>query len=268
MATSLARVPGDLPCPANASAPSVHATAATGTSVASSTSLPTRLDDHRLARDERARRVAGVNRGDAVNADPLDQQLARVVGVDGPQLGLNRGRQLELHLVVRLVERAGEPDHRVRVHEARRGDLRRQRPVAGRNPHLTGAPDALDLAVLADQDHAVRDRRPRHRVHRRRLHRDLRHRGRRVRPQHKRRQKPQSHARPLAELKFGPTTASAHSSFVIRHSSFPDVLVRLVIEVQRLAASSPVAPVAKSRSSGTLRSNTFFPSTHVCSTCV
>ena len=43
MATSLARVPGDLPCPANASAPSVHATAATGTSVASSTSLPTVL---------------------------------------------------------------------------------------------------------------------------------------------------------------------------------------------------------------------------------
>ena len=103
-------------------------------SSASSTSSPTRLHDHRLARDERAGRMAGVDRGHAVRAQPLHQHLTRVVGVDGPKLRLNRRRQLELHLVAPgCSARRPRPDDGVRVDEARRRHRRRERAIPAGN---------------------------------------------------------------------------------------------------------------------------------------
>ena len=81
----------------------------------------------------------------------------RVVGVDGSQLGLNRGRFLSLVLIVVLVEVAGEADHGVGVDQARGHHRRLQGPSAGRDGDRFGGAHRGDLAVL-DQDHAVGDR--------------------------------------------------------------------------------------------------------------
>jgi hypothetical protein len=84
---------------------------------------------------------------DAVAAEPADQPLARVIGVNGAQLGLERGRAFELHLVVRLIEVARKTDDRARIYQARRDDPRRDGAVARRHRYGSGGADALDLPV-------------------------------------------------------------------------------------------------------------------------
>ena len=60
-----------------------------------------RLDHHRLTAHQRARSVAGVDRGDAVVPEPADQQLARIVGVHRAEVGLDGIRLFQLILVER-----------------------------------------------------------------------------------------------------------------------------------------------------------------------
>ena len=47
------------------------------------------LDDQGLAGDHLARPVTGMDGGDVVLAQPFDQVLTRVVGIDGAQFGLD-----------------------------------------------------------------------------------------------------------------------------------------------------------------------------------
>src|SRR5690606_800010 len=142
--------------------------------------VPAGLGDHRLAAHDRAGPVARVDRGHAVLAQPLDQPLAGVVGVDRAQLRLDRVRPLELVLVVLLVQVAGEADDAVRVDEPGRDDLSGEDPIPVGNAYLRGPADALDLAVPPDQDDAVLDGGAGHGVDRLAAHGDLRlERGRR-----------------------------------------------------------------------------------------
>ena len=69
--------------------------------------LADRFDDHRLAGNQFSWRVTRVNRGNAKTADPGDQSILSVVGVDGPQRRLQRYRVLNLILIVLRVQEAG-----------------------------------------------------------------------------------------------------------------------------------------------------------------
>ena len=82
------------------------------------------LHDHGLTRDERARCVAGVNRGDAKAAHPVHERIEGVVAVDGAQLGLERRGLFQLLLVLRLIQETRKPDHRMRVDQSRSDDFR------------------------------------------------------------------------------------------------------------------------------------------------
>ncbi|PWG74743.1 hypothetical protein DF186_16295, partial [Enterococcus hirae] len=88
--------------------------------------------------------------GHAVFPQPGHQALAGIVGVDRPQLGLERGGAFQLVLVVVLIEGAGEPDHGAPVHQAGRHHRRLQDLDAGRNGNPVGGPDGADAAVLDD----------------------------------------------------------------------------------------------------------------------
>jgi hypothetical protein len=121
-----------------------------------------------------------VHRGHAEAAQPADEVVARVEGVDGAQFGLDRRGALELILVVRDVEQPAETHRRVRVDQAGRDDrgaqhrqLRRRRQVR-RPPHL------LDLAV-PHVHRAVDDRLAGHRHDQTTEHHERVRRGRRRR---------------------------------------------------------------------------------------
>ena len=181
------------------------------------------LHDHRLARHEGAGRVAGVDRGHAVSAQPLDQHLTRVVGVDGSKLGLNRRRQLELHLVGRDVQRARQADDGVGVDQPGRRHRRRQRAITTGNLHVRRLADALDLAVGADQDDAVGDSRACHRVHRRRSHSNLRRGGSRERqdPGQRCNAPERDSGSPLHVRRFSSPLVAHRSSLTCPHRSPP-----------------------------------------------
>ncbi len=163
-AIALARVPGDLPSSRGprpfAEGRRHHREGHDGVRV---DVAPARLHDHGLAADERARAVAGVDRRDPEAAHPAHEAVGRVVGVDGPQLGLDRGRGLELVLVVRLVHEAREADRAARVDEAGGDDLGGEGAIAGGDGDGGRGPHGLDLPVL-HQHHAVLQRGPGHGV--------------------------------------------------------------------------------------------------------
>ena len=123
------------------------------------------LRDHCLAGDERAGRVARVDRCDPEAADPLDQPLPRIVGVDGPELGLNRLSLVELVLILFLIEKSGEADDGVGIDEPWRNHAALQHAGSGGDGDVEGGANERDFAVR-DQHDALFDRRPGHRVHR------------------------------------------------------------------------------------------------------
>ena len=129
------------------------------------------LHHHGLARHERPRRVAGVDRRDAEATEPLDEPLPRIVGVDRPQLWLDRLALVDLVLILLLVEIARQPDGGVGVDEPRRHDLAPQHGRTGRDRGLPGLRDLADLAIDDDHD-AVFDGRPGHGVDGVAIHRD------------------------------------------------------------------------------------------------
>ncbi len=131
------------------------------------------LHDHRLAADQGARTMAGVNGRDPVVTQPADQELPRVVRVHRPEVGLNRVGLLQLVLVERRVQRTRETDHRVRVDQPRCHHLGIEHPIALRDGHAARRTDPLDRPRLPHQHDAVLDRGPRHGVHGLAPHRDL-----------------------------------------------------------------------------------------------
>ena len=110
--------------------------------------------------------MAGVQGGDPEAADPADQLLPRVVGIEGAELGLNRAGPLELVLVVGLVEDPGEAHHGVGVHQAGGHGPGGEHPVAGGDLHFGGGADPLDPSVGAHEHHPVAEGSARHGVHR------------------------------------------------------------------------------------------------------
>ena len=217
-----------------------------------------RLHHHRLARHEGRRRVARVHRRHAVRAEPGDQRITGVVGVDGAQLGLHRRARLDLHLVLGLVHRAGEADDRVRVDQPRRGGLGAEQRVAGRHGRGRRGADLLDPPVGADEHHAVGNRRPMGRMEGTGAHGDLRTRGTRRQHHaghHRRRAAPPPPGDPCPEhcRDSSPMTRRTHhwssSSSACSRSPRP----------------APSPPTATRWSSGRDRSNRLRPSTHVCS---
>ena len=116
--------------------------------------------------------MTGVDRRHAERPHPLDEHLARVVGVDGTKLRLHGVGVLELVLIVVAVQRAGDPDRAVRVDEPRRDDGGAQDANARGDRGRRGRADGAD-APVGDDDDAVGDRRARHRVHDVAAHGDL-----------------------------------------------------------------------------------------------
>src|ERR671911_2458988 len=97
--------------------------------------------------------------------EPADERVARVIGVDRPQLRLHRRGSLHLHLIVRLVGVAREPDDGVRVDEAGGHDAGTELPVPFGNLDVRRSADTLDLPVFADDYYAIRDRGAAHGLH-------------------------------------------------------------------------------------------------------
>ena len=163
MATILARLPGDLPSAPRAESPRVAATMAAGDTVAASTvaprvftimvwplmSAPGPCPVCMVVTPKRRTHSTSRSSGSYPST-------ARSSGCTG-------ARALDLVLIVGLVQVPAEADHGVRVHEARDHDLRRQHAHPRWHRDLGGGADALDLAV-ADDHHAVLDRRPGHGV--------------------------------------------------------------------------------------------------------
>ena len=143
--------------------------------------VATGLDDHRLPTHQRTRAVTGVQRRHPEGPQPPDQLLARVVGIDRPQLGLDWRRRLELILVLDtaravqhpLVQDSRQPDHRVSVDQAGRDDgcLVQWHSIG----NTRGVEDAYKGDVAIGRDHqAITDRLAVHRVHDVAANRDLR----------------------------------------------------------------------------------------------
>src|SRR5690625_1301063 len=97
-------------------------------------------------------------------SDPLDQPLSRIVRIEGPELGLDRIRSLELVLIVCLVQVSCQSDDGMRIYQPWCHDPRGHRPVPIGYPDLARRPDPLDLSISPDQDHTIADRCTRHRI--------------------------------------------------------------------------------------------------------
>ena len=121
--------------------------------------------------------MARVQGRDPVRADPLDQGLVRVVGVDRPQVGLERRGPFELVLVAHradvAVQGAGQADDRAGVDESGRDDGGFEDVHAVRDVRLGRGTDPFDPAVGAGDDHGVLDRCAGHGVQRSGPDRDL-----------------------------------------------------------------------------------------------
>ncbi len=98
--------------------------------------------------------MAGVDGGDAEGAHIGDERVLRVVGVEGPELGLHGGGLVQHVLILGLVEQAGEADGGMRVDQAGRDDLGVEHAVVGGISLAGGGADVGDLAV-AHQNEAV-----------------------------------------------------------------------------------------------------------------
>ena len=122
--------------------------------------------------------MSRVERRDAVGADPLDQPLGGVVGVDGAQLGLDRGRRVQLILIADLpdvaVQGARETDHGVRIDQAGSDDGRFQHLDAVGDGRLVRGTDPFDRAVVGGNHDGVLERFPGHGVEDVRPHDHLR----------------------------------------------------------------------------------------------
>ena len=107
--------------------------------------------------------MATVNRRHSEGPEPLDQRFPGVVGIDCPELRLNRFRAFQLVLVIRLAEVADHPDHGVGIDQAGRYDGGIDDCDACRQWRGCGRTDRRYLAA-ADDDNAVVDDRAGHRV--------------------------------------------------------------------------------------------------------
>ena len=74
--------------------------------------------------------MPGVHGGDAVTAHPLHQPLLRIVGVDGAKIRLQRGRTLDLLLIVSLIEVTRQPHDCVCIDQTGRDDLGLQKSIS------------------------------------------------------------------------------------------------------------------------------------------
>ena len=105
-----------------------------------------------------------LDRRHAEAADPVHEGLARVVGIEGPQLWLDRRRILVLLLVPLLsVVVPGHADDRAGVHEPGGHHRGAEDLEAGGDLHDVRGTDLGDLTVTDEHD-TVLQRRPRHRV--------------------------------------------------------------------------------------------------------
>jgi hypothetical protein len=146
-----------------------------------------------------------------------------------------------LVLVLRLVQVTREADDAVRVDETGRRDFRREHAHARRCLHLALGADGDDLAAL-DHDDAVLDHGAGDGVDALGLDREiLRESG-----EHEREAREDTEEARLHHFTSSPTQHNAPAR----------------------ASPAPQPPSAHRRSSGFDRSNTFAPSTQVCSTCV
>ena len=117
-----------------------------------------RAEDAGLPRDDVGPARHGMDHGDAVLADELQERLVRIEAVHDAQVGLVRIAHLVLILIRLLeVERPGQPDHRMGVDQARRHHGGGHDRIAFRQWNVLAFADLGDLAVL-DQDDAVLDR--------------------------------------------------------------------------------------------------------------
>src|SRR5690625_3818454 len=97
-------------------------------------------------------------------SDPLDQPLSRIVRIEGPELGLDRIRSLELVLIVCLVQVSCQSDDGMRIYQPWCHDPRGHRPVPIGYPDLARRPDPLDLSISPAHDHTIADPCTRHRI--------------------------------------------------------------------------------------------------------
>ena len=111
-----------------------------------------RLDDHRLAGDQRAGPVPCVNGGDSEAADVIDERVAAIVGVDGAKLGLERRGFLQLLLIMRLVQDARKADDGVGVDKSGSDHLGFENARAGGDYDRGRIADGLNLAVFDQHD--------------------------------------------------------------------------------------------------------------------
>jgi hypothetical protein len=206
------------------------------------------LHRHGLACHERPRGMARVDRGDTEATEPLDEPLLRVVGVDGPQFRLDRLDGVELVLVLRLIEIAGQADHAVRIHEARGDDGPAQFPRILRDRRRGGGADGANFPPV-DHDHAVRDWCAGHGVHDVAVHHERLAAAAQTLPRDARADDSRSE------------TAVTRDTMPGAHRIAPTVVGPLQHDSARWSRLAPNPPTANSRSSGSSRSNTFRPST-------
>ncbi len=202
-----------------------------------------RLDDHRLTGHERARRVAGMQRGHTQLAHPLHERVAAVEGVESAQFRLKRRRGFQLLLVAaRPVEQAGQADRAARVDQPGERDIGFDDTPAVGNRNVGGGTDALDFAIGAAEDDGVPEggEIAGHWMQRARLDGKLGARG-----------------------AGREQEAKAKKDEEVERVRFH----RLKQQVEvRSALPAPGPPSAISRSSARVRSNTFSPSIHVSRT--
>ncbi len=116
-------------------------------------------EDPRLAADHVGGARAGLDDRHTMPQREFQERLGRIEAVDDPGVGLVRVAALVLILVGRQVEPARDPQHRVRVDQARRDDRSRKEGRARGHLRTRGVAGVADLPIL-NQDEAVPDRRP------------------------------------------------------------------------------------------------------------
>ena len=215
---------------------------------------PKRFDDHGLAGRQRIGRVTGIDRGDTQGAHPRDERVLRVVGVDRPELGLERRGFLQLILVVGLVENARETDRRVGVDQTGRDHGGGDRPITGGNLRRGGGTDSFDLAVAEEYD-GIFQRRARNRIHRAAGDGDVF--GVRCERAGEDRQRKRGNETGESFHWLAPLAAAMRSQALVKQH-----------RCARCGLPAPGPPTACRRSSGRDRSKLLRPSIHVCSTCV